>query len=66
MIREALDISPRVYARYEFGRERAVDLNGMIHLLFCSITRRIRRRRTKTHWLKEDVALAVMDERMIC
>jgi len=28
MIREALDIGPRVYARYEFGREKMADLRG--------------------------------------
>ncbi|KAK0257686.1 hypothetical protein LTR29_011013 [Friedmanniomyces endolithicus] len=29
MIREALDIGPRVYARYEFGRETMADLRGL-------------------------------------
>ena len=29
MIREALDVKPRLYARYEFGREKMADLNGM-------------------------------------
>ena len=29
MIREARDTSPRVYARYEFGREKMEDLRGM-------------------------------------
>jgi len=33
MIREALGIEPRVYARYEFGREKMADLKGM---LWCS------------------------------
>jgi len=28
MIREALDIQPRVWARYEFGREKVEDLSG--------------------------------------
>jgi hypothetical protein len=28
MIREAMGIEPRVFARYEFGREKRVDLNG--------------------------------------
>lgn len=28
MIREALGIEPRVFARYEFGREKMLDLNG--------------------------------------
>jgi NADH dehydrogenase (ubiquinone) 1 alpha subcomplex subunit 2 len=30
MIREALGIEPKVYARYEFGRERVADLKGEI------------------------------------
>ncbi|CAK4034264.1 Hypothetical predicted protein [Lecanosticta acicola] len=29
MIREALGIEPRVYARYEFGREKVADLKGL-------------------------------------
>ncbi|KAK3632907.1 hypothetical protein LTR56_016086 [Elasticomyces elasticus] len=29
MIREALDVGPRVYARYEFGREKMADLRGL-------------------------------------
>ncbi|KAK5129022.1 hypothetical protein LTR85_000355 [Meristemomyces frigidus] len=29
MIREALGIEPRVFARYEFGREKMLDLNGL-------------------------------------
>jgi NADH dehydrogenase (ubiquinone) 1 alpha subcomplex subunit 2 len=29
MIREASGVQPRVYARYEFGREKMADLNGM-------------------------------------
>ena len=29
MIREAADVEPRVYARYEFGREKMEDLRGM-------------------------------------
>ncbi|QDS70211.1 hypothetical protein FKW77_006929 [Venturia effusa] len=29
MIREALDVTPKVWARYEFGREKMVPLNGM-------------------------------------
>ncbi|KAF1827776.1 NADH dehydrogenase, alpha subcomplex, subunit 2 [Dissoconium aciculare CBS 342.82] len=29
MIREALGIEPKVYARYEFGRERVADLKGL-------------------------------------
>ncbi|KAK3671545.1 hypothetical protein LTR78_008645 [Recurvomyces mirabilis] len=29
MIREALGIEPRVYARYEFGREKMADLSGL-------------------------------------
>lgn len=28
MIREAMGIEPRVYARYEFGREKVADLKG--------------------------------------
>lgn len=28
MIREALNIEPRVYARYEFGKEKMEDLKG--------------------------------------
>ena len=32
MIREAKGIEPRVYARYEFGREKLVDLRGMCTL----------------------------------
>jgi len=28
MIREALDIQPRVYARYEYGREKMEELKG--------------------------------------
>lgn len=28
MIREALDVQPRVWARYEFGREKMTDLKG--------------------------------------
>ncbi|KAK5129642.1 hypothetical protein LTR08_003004 [Meristemomyces frigidus] len=29
MIREALGIEPRVFARYEFGREKMVGLKGL-------------------------------------
>jgi len=29
LIREALGIEPKVYARYEFGREKVVDLKGL-------------------------------------
>nr|OQO19251.1 hypothetical protein B0A51_10495 [Rachicladosporium sp. CCFEE 5018] len=29
MIREALDVSPRVWARYEFGREKMERLDGL-------------------------------------
>ncbi|EME49297.1 hypothetical protein DOTSEDRAFT_68161 [Dothistroma septosporum NZE10] len=29
MLREALGIEPRVFARYEFGREKMVDLKGL-------------------------------------
>ncbi|KAL1585463.1 hypothetical protein WHR41_05735 [Cladosporium halotolerans] len=29
MIREALNTSPRVFARYEFGREKMADLAGL-------------------------------------
>jgi len=28
MIREALNTQPRVFARYEFGREKVEDLSG--------------------------------------
>lgn len=28
MIREALNVSPRVWARYEFGREKVAELEG--------------------------------------
>lgn len=28
MIREASGVEPRVYARYEFGREKMADLRG--------------------------------------
>ena len=28
MIREAMGIEPRVYARYEYGREKMADLKG--------------------------------------
>lgn len=31
MIREALGIEPRVYARYEYGREKMADLKGEAH-----------------------------------
>jgi NADH dehydrogenase (ubiquinone) 1 alpha subcomplex subunit 2 len=42
MIREALGIEPKVYARYEFGRERVADLKGEIgHNIpsFCACRR---------------------------
>ncbi|KAK4635399.1 NADH-ubiquinone oxidoreductase [Fulvia fulva] len=29
MLREALGIEPRVFARYEFGREKMVELKGL-------------------------------------
>ncbi|KAH9845883.1 NADH-ubiquinone oxidoreductase [Teratosphaeria destructans] len=29
MIREALNVEPRVYARYEYGREKYADLKGL-------------------------------------
>jgi len=29
MIREALGIEPKVYARYEFGKEKMVPLKGL-------------------------------------
>ncbi|KAF2135217.1 uncharacterized protein K452DRAFT_239771 [Aplosporella prunicola CBS 121167] len=29
MIREALDIEPKVYARYEFGKEKMLPLKGL-------------------------------------
>ncbi|GAB7359962.1 hypothetical protein MBLNU230_g7487t1 [Neophaeotheca triangularis] len=29
MIREALNVSPRVFARYEFGREKVAELAGL-------------------------------------
>jgi len=29
MIREAAGVEPRVYARYEFGREKMADLKGL-------------------------------------
>ncbi|KAF2773559.1 NADH dehydrogenase, alpha subcomplex, subunit 2 [Teratosphaeria nubilosa] len=29
MIREALNVKPRVYARYEYGREKYADLKGL-------------------------------------
>ena len=29
MIREAMGVEPRVYARYEFGKEKVADLMGM-------------------------------------
>ncbi|KAF2430323.1 NADH dehydrogenase, alpha subcomplex, subunit 2 [Tothia fuscella] len=29
MIREALDIQPKVWARYEFGKEKMLPLNGL-------------------------------------
>ena len=32
MIREASGTEPRVYARYEFGREKMEDLKGMRHV----------------------------------
>lgn len=28
MIREAMGIEPRVYARYEYGKEKVADLKG--------------------------------------
>ena len=31
MIREALNIQPRVFARYEYGREKMADLQGKWH-----------------------------------
>ncbi|EOD44805.1 hypothetical protein GTA08_BOTSDO07703 [Neofusicoccum parvum] len=29
LIREALDVEPRVYARYEFGKEKMLPLKGL-------------------------------------
>jgi len=37
MIREALNTQPRVFARYEFGREKVEELSGE---LFCRRGRR--------------------------
>lgn len=38
MIREASGIEPKVYARYEFGREKMADLKGKIlHWNKCSM-----------------------------
>jgi len=31
MIREASGTEPRVWARYEFGREKMMDLRGMLN-----------------------------------
>jgi hypothetical protein len=36
MIREAMGIEPRVYARYEYGRERMADLTGISRLSFAT------------------------------
>jgi hypothetical protein len=36
MVREALNTQPRVFARYEFGREKVEDLGGeSLIFLFC-------------------------------
>ena len=35
MIREASGTEPRVYARYEFGREKMEDLRGIYHTVRC-------------------------------
>merc|ERR1711977_802317 len=29
LIREALDVQPKVWARYEYGKEKAIELNGL-------------------------------------
>ena len=36
MIREALNTQPRVFARYEFGREKVEELSGE----FCAVNER--------------------------
>jgi len=33
LIREAIDVEPKVWARYEYGREKMVPLKGMSALL---------------------------------
>ena len=33
MIREALNTQPRVFARYEFGREKVEELSGELYSL---------------------------------
>lgn len=35
MIREAMGIEPRVYARYEYGVEKVADLKGEKNWTYC-------------------------------
>ena len=35
MIREASGVEPRVYARYEYGREKMEDLRGEIYQIYA-------------------------------
>jgi len=35
MVREALNTQPRVFARYEFGREKVEELGGEFVIFFC-------------------------------
>ena len=38
MVREALNTQPRVFARYEFGREKVEELGGKFtNFLFCPV-----------------------------
>lgn len=37
MLREAAGTQPKVYARYEFGREVSEDLAGRLFLVFCVV-----------------------------
>lgn len=37
MVREASGTEPKVYARYEFGKEKSISLKGMTCLLYEGI-----------------------------